>query len=227
MKFLYIILNILFITVIVLTSRSLFAPEASKLSSISKKTQTPKTKSSRTQKKATRRTRKKLDANIAVKYNLFDPSRGNSADDTSTKLSQSNSQIAKQFKLVGVYRFGKIHGAVIISSNSGSRSRSRSKSRSRSTRRQTQPTTPQQKAKRFYRLGDVLDNGFVLKKVDTRTVLLSKGSESVILEIEHNNPIIRESSKPKLNAKRVSMKVSRPEYNRPEQMLRPSPTIIN
>ena len=221
MKYLYIALNILFISVIVIASRSYFASTDDNLISKTKKSKPSTTHSVKTKQNPSVKTVSQLNANIAVQHNLFNPNRGGSANkQTGNKPSSRNNHVAQKFKLVGVYRFGKNHGAIIISSNQSRRSRS-----SRRNRNNPPPTTS--KVKRFYRMGDVLDNGFILKKVETRTVVLSKGSESITLEIEHNNPTIRESSKPKNSAKRVSMKVSRPTYNMPEQMIRPLPTLMN
>ncbi|MCF6175290.1 MAG: hypothetical protein L3J71_05955 [Victivallaceae bacterium] len=221
MKFLYIVLNILFITVIVIASRSYFVPADDNLLNKTKKVKATTATPVKTKQQTKPQTAKPLNANIAVKYNLFNPNRGGSANNDAgiKKASNRNSYAGQQFKLVGVYRFGKKHGAIIISSNRSSRSRS--------GRRARKITTAPKKAKRFYRLGDMLDNGFILKKVDTRTVLLSKGSESITLEMERNNPTVREGSKPKRNAKRVSMNERRSKGRYPTRGMQPLPTIIN
>lgn len=203
MKFFYIILNIGFITVIVITVHSFFASTVNPAVRLTKQLKVKKSKPVSTV-VVKKNNNKVLDANIAIKYNLFAPNRGNVAGQQQvTRNPLNNSSSARKFKLVGVYRFGKIRGAIILSSP-----QSRLRSRSRYRRRPVQPASAKQQTKRFYRVGEMVNDGFRLKKVETRTVLLTKGSESITLEIEHNNPIIRESSTPKNKARRVSMHVS-------------------
>lgn len=221
MKFLYIALNILFITVVVIASRDYLTPRNQSPVNKTKKVKSITASPVKTKQKIRIKKVKQLNANIAVQYNLFDPNRGiskKSKTDTKNPM-RSNNNTSKQFKLVGVYRFGKKHGAVIISSGKSNRSHSGRHINSNAS----------SKSKRFYQLGEVLSNGFTLKKVETRTVVLSRGSESITLEIEHNNPTIRETSTPKNKAKRVSMQINPPSDTMPmlEQILEPLPTIIN
>ena len=209
MKFIYLTLNIVAIGIIIFTSRSYFAVKPNKLSINRAQKTLPQMQSGKVQQAVIGKT-VMPDENIAIKYNLFSPSRGGNNLNTGTSKSfkRNNNRISQQFKLVGVFRFGKTSGAIIIGNN-------RTLS-SRFNRRSNVKKQATGKSKRFYRHGDILANGFTLTKIATRTVQLTKGRESITLEMERNNALSREGSKPHNKAKRVSMLNSQPNrrYNR-------------
>jgi hypothetical protein len=209
MKFIYLTLNIVALGIIIFTSRSYFAVKTNKLSI----NRTPNLLSQMQKGKLQQVVVDKVmmsDENIAIKYNLFSPNRGGTIESAGKGKSfkRNNSRISQQFKLVGVCRFGKTSGAIIIGNNRNLRSRF--------NRRSIVNKQEAGKSKRFYRHGDILSNGFTLTKIETRTVQLTKGRETITLEMERNNVPNREGSRPHNKAKRVSMLESQPtkHYNR-------------
>lgn len=176
MKIFYILLNIIFIAVATLAFEAYFSGKPEQDLLVKKKKNKTPVKTTAIRKPSTKNIPKTQmpDTTVLVKNNLFTPDRGQEAE-TEEKSAASAPSPHPELKLVGVCSFGKIQGAIILENNR------RAPVRRTGTNKQEDPP------KRFYLLGEQLDNGFTLKQVNEKSVVLNKGSDQIVLPLEKNN----------------------------------------
>jgi hypothetical protein len=130
---------------------------------------------------------KKIPALAALwEHNLFDPKRGNEDAVVDAPIIKNS-----EMELIGICRYGETAGAIILISQKNVVAPQRNPRFRRGRRTpvpqpQVQKQQNQQKqAKRYYRIGQTMDNGYVLKEVNSDSVLVSRGSDELVLKMDY------------------------------------------
>ncbi|OGV33640.1 MAG: hypothetical protein A2020_11140 [Lentisphaerae bacterium GWF2_45_14] len=112
--------------------------------------------------------------------NLFDPSRGGHDDEG--KKDEPNSRERSELELVGICKFGSYAGAIISIKNASQKAaRQPLKPGEKKPNTAEKPT----KARKYYKQGERVGNGYLLSKINDDSVVLSRDNEEVVLKMEY------------------------------------------
>ena len=112
--------------------------------------------------------------------NLFDPSRG--GHDEEGKKDEPNSRERSELELVGICKFGSYAGAIISIKNASQKA-----ARQQLKPGEKKPDTAEKptKARKYYKQGERVGNGYLLAKINDDSVVLSRDNEEVVLKMEY------------------------------------------
>lgn len=109
--------------------------------------------------------------------NLFDPSRGGHDEDG--KKDEPASRERSELELVGICKFGNYAGAIISVKNASQRT-----ARQPVKPGEKKPDEKPPKARKFYKQGERVGNGYLLAKINDDSVVLSRDNEEIVLKME-------------------------------------------
>ncbi|HPO91083.1 MAG TPA: hypothetical protein P5270_01825 [Victivallales bacterium] len=111
---------------------------------------------------------------------------------------------SNNFELLGVILYGENSGAIIIDKGT-SVSSSPTTVKQLSNNRQNESQSAQDKAPQFYKLNEILPNGFILREINHNSVTLIRGREQIVLQLDFDD----EGSKMRTNeARKISSSYS-------------------
>lgn len=160
MRKIYLILNIIFITAIVL----LLDAYSESVNSSSAPFKKRRIKKQNVKVKLPFVQRSPWNSNMAMilaNSKLFEANRGQEA---TKKEAPARPGQRSNFKLMGVCKFGKIEGAIIIDTSRGSKSNN----------------------KTFFKIGEEVGNGYKLYSVTKKNAILKNGSNKLTLDMAKN-----------------------------------------
>ncbi len=111
--------------------------------------------------------------------NLFDPSRGGRGEDG--KKDEPASRERSELELVGICKFGNYAGAIISVKNASQRAPQQAPKPG-----EKKPASAEKppKARKFYKQGERVGNGYLLAKINDDSVVLSRDNEEIVLTIK-------------------------------------------
>ena len=115
--------------------------------------------------------------------NLFDPSRG--GHDEEGKKDDPASRERSELELVGICKFGNYAGAIISVKNGSQRRMQQPQSPLKPGEKKTGIAEKPPKARKYYKQGERVGNGYLLSKINDDSVVLSRDNEEIVLKMEY------------------------------------------